>query len=324
MARLSVIVPVYNAEKYINKCVESILNQTFTDFELILVDDGSLDSCGRICDEYAKKDSRVRVIHKENGGQSSARNIGLDVAKGEIIGFVDSDDDIEVNMYKNLIDYMDKERLDIAFCDVYLVRGDRIRKQSMYSGNKVLNKKEGLNDNLICKIDNAVWNKIYKKSIFDNLRFKEGIVYEDVRIMYKIFNKSQRSGYLKECLYYYYKRPNSTIALSFNSKSRFDCYEGYKQRLEFSIKENLDCVEMCRVLTVETALATLTAFYANHEPKNSVRYLDLVDFLNKNGRYVADNLSFKNKILLWSFFNCAVIHRSYSMLSSISKKLNKL
>uniref|UniRef100_UPI003079CB33 glycosyltransferase family 2 protein n=1 Tax=Phascolarctobacterium succinatutens TaxID=626940 RepID=UPI003079CB33 len=98
MPRLSVIVPVYKVEKYIHKCVDSILNQTFKDFELILIDDGSPDNCGEICDEYAKKDSRVRVIHKENGGQSSARNRGLDIAKGEIIGFVDSDDDIEVNL----------------------------------------------------------------------------------------------------------------------------------------------------------------------------------------------------------------------------------
>lgn len=219
MPRLSVIVPVYKVEKYIHKCVDSILNQTFKDFELILIDDGSPDNCGEICDEYAKKDSRVRVIHKENGGQSSARNRGLDIAKGEIIGFVDSDDDIEVNMYKNLIDYMDREKLDIVFCDVYLVRGDRVREQSMYSENKVLNNIQGLKDNLICKIDNAVWNKIYKKTIFNNLRFTEGIVYEDVRIMYKVFSKSQKSGYLKQSLYYYYKRPNSTIAQSFNSKS---------------------------------------------------------------------------------------------------------
>lgn len=321
MPRLSVIVPVYKVEKYIHKCVDSILNQTFKDFELILIDDGSPDNCSEICDEYAKKDSRVRVIHKENGGQSSARNRGLDIAKGEIIGFVDSDDDIEVNMYKNLIDYMDREKLDIVFCDVYLVRGDRVREQSMYSENKVLNNIQGLKDNLICKIDNAVWNKIYKKTIFNNLRFTEGIVYEDVRIMYKVFSKSQKSGYLKQSLYYYYKRPNSTIAQSFNSKSRYDCFRGYKERFEFSIQENLDCVEKCRVLAVETALATLTAFYANHEPKNSVRYLDLVGFLNKNGKYVADNLKFKNKILLWCFFNCAIIHRIYSMLSAISKKI---
>ena len=321
MPRLSVIVPVYKVEKYIHKCVESILNQTFTDFELILVDDGSPDDCGRICDEYAKKDARVRVIHKENGGQSSARNIGLDAARGEIIGFVDSDDDIDINMYQYLIEFMDKEKLDLVFCDVYLIRGTRIREQSMYSSNKVLSREQGLNDNLICKIDNAVWNKIYKKDIFENLRFTEGIVYEDVRIMYKIFDRIKKSGYLKKSLYYYYKRKNSTIAQSFNSKSRYDCFKGYKERLEFSIKENLECVEMCRVLAVETALATLTAFYANKEDENSDRYKDVESFLNVNSAEVKSKLKGKKRFLLWSFENCKYIHKMYAKLSATSKKI---
>lgn len=321
MPRLSVIVPVYKVEKYIHKCVDSILNQTFTDFELILVDDGSPDNCGKICDEYAKKDARVRVIHKENGGQSSARNRGLDAARGEIIGFVDSDDDIDVNMYQNLIEFMDKEELDLVFCDVNLVRGTRIKKQSMYSNNKVMSKEQGLKDNLVCRIDNAVWNKIYKKEIFKNIRFTEGIVYEDVRIMHKIFNNIKKCGYLKKSLYYYYKRKNSTIAQSFNSKSRYDCFKGYKERLEFSIKENLDCIEMCRVLAVETALATLTAFYANEEDEESDRYNDVVSFIKNNKDVVKENMKLKNRLLLISFERCTLIHKTYAIISNISKKI---
>ena len=98
MPKLSIIVPVYKVEQYINKCIDSILNQTFTDFELILVDDGSPDNCGKICDEYAQKDERVRVIHKENGGVSSARNLGIDEAKGEYVSFIDPDDWIDLDM----------------------------------------------------------------------------------------------------------------------------------------------------------------------------------------------------------------------------------
>lgn len=101
--KISIIVPVYEVEPYIHKCVDSILAQTFTDFELILVDDGSPDNCGEICDEYEENDSRIRVIHKENGGPSSARNAGLNIAKGDYIGFVDSDDWIETDMYEMLI-----------------------------------------------------------------------------------------------------------------------------------------------------------------------------------------------------------------------------
>ena len=114
--KISIIVPVYKVEKYIHKCIDSILNQTFKDFELILVDDGSPDNCGKICDEYAKKDSRVIVIHKENGGLSSARNSGLDIARGDYIGFVDSDDYIENDMYELLYNLCEENNCDISSC----------------------------------------------------------------------------------------------------------------------------------------------------------------------------------------------------------------
>ena len=114
MPKISIIVPIYNVEKYLDKCVSSILNQTFTDFELLLVDDGSPDRCGEMCDEYAKKDSRVKVIHRKNGGLSAARNSGIDAACGKYIGFIDSDDYIEENMYEHLYDVITKYDADIA------------------------------------------------------------------------------------------------------------------------------------------------------------------------------------------------------------------
>lgn len=321
MPRLSVIVPVYKVEKYIHKCVDSILNQTFTDFELILVDDGSPDKCGEICDEYAKKDARIRVIHKENGGLSDARNFGIDAAKGEIIGFVDSDDIIDASMYGDMIGYMDEHDLDVVCADTYVVRNDKKKFNPRYSKDMIFEGRNAVKEILDGTLDNAAWNKIYKRSVIGDVRYPKGRIYEDVATTYKFIFAAKRSGYLRRPFYYYFKRKGSIVASSFNSKSRYDCFKGYKERLEFSVKENLDCVEMCRVLAVETALATLTAFYANYEPKNSVRYLNLVNFLNKNGKSVADNLNLKNKMLLWSFFNCGILHRIYSMLSAISKKI---
>ena len=126
MPKISVIVPVYNVEKYLRKCIESILNQTFREFELILVDDGSTDSSGKICDEYALKDSRIKVIHKENGGASSARNAGLDVAKGEYIGFVDSDDWIEMDMYGELYRLIKENNTDISVCGINNIKRYKI------------------------------------------------------------------------------------------------------------------------------------------------------------------------------------------------------
>ena len=140
MPRLSVIVPVYKVEKYIHKCVDSILNQTFTDFELILVDDGSPDKCGEICDEYAKKDARIRVIHKENGGLSDARNFGIDAAKGEIIGFVDSDDIIDASMYGEGL--TGRKFLDLYKLEQTLESADGVTKAEAYvrygEGNKLV------------------------------------------------------------------------------------------------------------------------------------------------------------------------------------------
>ena len=320
MPRLSVIVPVYKVEKYIHTCVDSILNQTFTDFELILVDDGSPDNCGKICDEYAKKDSRVKVIHKKNGGQSSARNKGLDHAKGNYISFIDSDDDILPEMFEKMMSFIEVQNLDIAFCDVILVRGKRIRTGNMYSQNKVFDNREALIDLLKGKIDNAVWNKIYKKNVFDRVRFVEGIVYEDVRIMHSLFNEAKRIGYVNGSFYRYYKREHSTIAQSFNSKSRYDCFIGYRERLVFAIDKGLDCVASCRTQALSTALSTLTAFYANSEDEKSERYLDVIGFIKENQKMPRSQFRRKDSILLWGINRCDLINKGYAFLSKISKK----
>jgi glycosyltransferase involved in cell wall biosynthesis len=119
MCEISIIVPVYDVEKYLKKCVDSILNQTFKDFELILVDDGSPDNSGAICDQYAEKDSRVRVIHKENGGLSDARNAGIEVARGKYLGFVDSDDFVNEDMYKQLYTSIIENNADLSICGIF-------------------------------------------------------------------------------------------------------------------------------------------------------------------------------------------------------------
>lgn len=321
MPRLSVIVPVYKVEKYIHKCVDSILNQTFTDFELILVDDGSPDKCGEICDEYAKKDARVRVIHKENGGLSDARNFGIDAAKGEIKGFVDSDDIIDASMYGDMIGYMDEHDLDVVCADTYVVRNDKKKFNPRYNKDMIFEGRNAVKEILDGTLDNAAWNKIYKRSVIGDVRYPKGQIYEDVATTYKFVFAAKRTGYLCRPFYYYFKRKGSIVASSFNSKSRYDCFKGYKERLEFSIKENLDCVEMCRALAVETALATLTAFYANKEDEDSDRYKDVVSFLNVNSAKVKMNLKGKKKFLLWSFSNCRIIHEIYAFLSAMGKRI---
>lgn len=322
MPKLSVIVPVYKVEKYIHKCVDSILNQTFTDFELILVDDGSPDNCGRICDEYAKKDSRVRVIHQENGGLSAARNTGIQNAKAEFITFVDSDDYIDADMYEYMLQYMKANNLDLLCSDTKQVRGDKVKINYLFDGDMLFDHDEGLEDILVGKIDNAAWNKVYKTEIVKQHGYPERRIYEDVATTYKYFSHCERTGYARKAFYNYRKdNSGSIVANSFNSKARYDCFLGYKERYEYAVKNNLPYVNICADLAVSTGLSTLTAFYANGERQKSERYRDVVDTIAYLDKEFPIHVKGKGRLLWWSFHHCSLIHKIYAKISNWSKKI---
>ena len=182
---ISIIVPVYNTEPYLPQCLDSILAQTYTDLEILLIDDGSTDRCGEICNQYAARDPRIRVFHTENRGLSAARNLGLDQAKGDYIGFVDSDDWIEPDMYEVLLQKAEETKADIVECGVYLEypgkTEERKRKNQIMSGSKAIY--ELLNGYL----SDCVWDKIWNSKCFRQIRFPEGRVHEDTAITSKIF-----------------------------------------------------------------------------------------------------------------------------------------
>lgn len=321
MARLSIVVPVYKAEKYIDGCIRSILNQTYRDFRLILVDDGTPDNSGAICDRYASLDDRVMVIHKENGGQSSARNAGLNVVDTELVTFVDSDDEIAATMYEKMIEFFDKHNLDIVCCDTWLVRGKTKKFRPIYDEDKLFFAGRALEEVLSGHIDNAVWNKIYKSSLFNDIRFPIGRIYEDVATVYRIFSKAVNAGYMKQPFYYYYKRSGSTIAGSFNSKGRYDCFLGYRERLEFAERNCSAAVPDCHSELIKVAVATMTAFLANDESNDSQRFQEVEKALNY---YYENRGSFtikgKTRVLLWSFHNCRIINSVYACCSKLIKR----
>ncbi|MGL5203953.1 glycosyltransferase family 2 protein [Cetobacterium sp.] len=208
---ISIIVPVYKVEKYLRRCIDSILAQTFKNFELILIDDGSPDNCGKICDEYAEKDERVVVIHKENGGQSSARNLGLDTAKGKYIGFVDSDDWIEPDMYEtlyNLILKSDKDISNIGFSFI----SEKFSKKFSNHSEIYLNRDEAIEELIKHKLyGNYFCMNLFKSSLIKNFRFKEGIIFEDIDLMYKIIHVSNGLITSGESKYNYLQREDSTV-----------------------------------------------------------------------------------------------------------------
>lgn len=219
---ISVIVPVYKAEPYLQRCVDSIRNQTHSNLEIILVDDGSPDRCGEMCDAFARKDSRIRVFHKENGGQSSARNLGLDNMTGDYVGFVDSDDWIEPGMYERLYDLISTHDAQIACCGIQnnYPSGAVTYYNPEYPQDtqiRVYGKMEALLETMRnVRITYSPCDKLYHKDIFKDLRMTEGKIYEDMEILPKCVEQAERIVYDPTPCYHYIMTTESTIRGAFN------------------------------------------------------------------------------------------------------------
>ncbi|MDY4079527.1 MAG: glycosyltransferase [Clostridium sp.] len=219
MVKVSIIVPIYNVEKYLSKCIDSIINQTFKEFELILVDDGSPDLCGEICDKYAKNDSRIVVIHKKNEGVSKARNEGIKVAKGNYIMFVDSDDYLENSMLEVMYSEITNELADIVVCgtnDINL-EGKKNNAENIYD-KMILNNVDALKYLLYERPYNAVcWGKLYKRNLFNKYKFNEKTkIAEDLELLYKIFFITKKVVYIPNRLYNWLMRSDSATNQKFN------------------------------------------------------------------------------------------------------------
>lgn len=237
MIKISIIVPVFNVENYLEKCIESILKQSFKAFELILVDDGSIDKCGEICDLYQKKDNRIKVIHKKNGGLSSARNAGIEIAKGDYLAFVDSDDYIHIDMYSILYEAITKNNSQISLCKFRKVYESENNISDNYD-NKIIynnfNNIEALNN--LYK-ENAAeftvsWNKLYDKRLFSKLKFENGKIHEDEFLAHKILFKANKVTYIPICLYYYLQRQGSIVNSEYSIK-KFDAVRAFYERVIF-------------------------------------------------------------------------------------------
>ena len=234
MAEISIIVPVYQVEKYIRQCIDSILAQTFTDFELILVDDGSKDNSGKICDEYAEKDKRIRVIHKENDGLSDARNKGLDNASGNYFMFVDGDDYIAPNMAECLYKKISEAKADIAACNYrYIFESDGEKdfatenKAEVINANEIFyNRKNERNYGFWT----VAWNKLYKREKFKSLSFRFGKYHEDEFWANDIYQMDIKAVTVSESLYYYRQRGNSIMGNK-NIRKCFDIIDAFEERI---------------------------------------------------------------------------------------------
>lgn len=209
MKKVSIVIPVYNVEKYIRECLDSIINQTYKNLEIILVDDESKDKSGIICDEYAIKDSRIKVVHKKNGGAASARNIALDLLTGDYISFIDSDDYVASQYIEYLVKYLEQNNADISICSYYDLYTDNMIQYDL--ANKTFTKKQYLENFLRDWTSGILWNKLFKKELLEHVRFIEGRRIDDEFFTYKGVLNSECVIQFNIPLIYYRQRISSVM-----------------------------------------------------------------------------------------------------------------
>lgn len=238
---ISVIVPVYNIEMVVERCIKSIVEQSYKNLEIILINDGSTDKSGDICDRWGKIDSRIKVIHKKNGGLSDARNFGLDVAGGSYISFIDGDDFIDKDMYKEMLNYLCVYNCDICICGMCKTENGKefVTRPYTYENEEftIFNSESAIKEILNDKIDVSSCNKLYKKNIIGELRFPYGKTNEDFALIYKLFFFSKKIIIINKNYYKYIQRDSSITTAKFNEK-QFDKYYNCIEMLNF-VKFNI-------------------------------------------------------------------------------------
>ena len=299
MVLISVIVPIYGVEKYLNKCVDSIVNQTYQNLEIILVDDGSKDNCGAICDQWLTKDNRIKVIHKENGGLSDARNAGLQVASGEYISFIDSDDYIEPTFLEILYTKLQEECADIAECGTRYVdefgKELKIRKSqdgvfATLDALKLIIEENGLYQ--------TVWNKLYRREMIEGFTFAKGRYNEDEFWTYKVFDRAKKIVSVENALYNYLQRGSSIIGVGYNIR-RLDGLEALQERKDYLSKHE----ELRNLLYQNFSLACLWHLqsvmrtFKGEQRKQTVK--KIVTMIKDTPKVKRRNLTISPKYKLW-------------------------
>lgn len=311
---ISVIVPVYNAEKTLEKCIESILNQTYKKIELLLIDDGSTDASLKTCQSYSDRLENVTTIHKNNGGQSSARNLGIEKSKGEYIGFVDSDDYIAENMYEKLMNAIKENNADLSLCSYYYMNNDGTEYINSYTISPIIYEKLD-NIGLLEKLNQENWhffvtpvNRLYKRVLFNNLLFPEGMKYEDQYLTHHLFYKVHSAVCIPDKLYYYVQTPNSTTRSEMSMTGLDDLYALF-DRIRFYRENNIEYL-IPGVVSILVDRYMYIRFLIKPLNKNQIKTLRGVDKIIKKETYAYSvSLPLKRKIKLMFPFTSSFMTR---------------
>lgn len=272
MEKISIIVPVYNVESYLKRCVDSILKQTYKNLEIILVDDGSTDSSGAICNWYSEHDERIKVIHKINGGLSSARNAGIEIASGDYISFVDSDDWIVEDIYEYCIELAETMKCDVVDFKSISTHGEMMKFSSNEDYEiKLVEGKEILRDYLMRgqtdKSPFTVWRKLYRTSLFEIIRFPEGKINEDIATNYKVLMNCNRLAHTDKIGYYYFQNNNSITRNGFKKRD-FDLLDACEELKKLTLNETYDDIKyLAKVKYARSYFSLLSkiAFYGTKD-----------------------------------------------------------
>ena len=297
--KVSIIIPVFKVEKYLDKCIRSVISQSYKNIEIILVDDGSPDNCPELCDAWARIDSRIKVIHKQNGGLASARNAGLEIASGNFIMFIDSDDYIDTNLITDNIIFFNERNVDMVGFGICEIKGNSVGNISMADG--IMSSSEAVRHLLLWdgKVRSFAWNKIYKRSIINNLRFNDALRYgEDTPFVFATLAKATKYYQNSKPYYFYVRREDSLIGVEFSENKMLsikaseliynECisvWKEYKSFAECSIVYN--CMSLIRLLF-------LTKDWKQRYEKY---YFEIVNIMNKYSTIVVlNNFELKRKL----------------------------
>ena len=324
---VSVIVPVYNVEKYLPRCVKSIIDQRVKNIEILLINDGSTDSSGEICDKFAELDNRIKVIHKKNGGLSDARNAGLDIAKGKFIGFIDSDDYVHPEMYKILLEGITNNDCDIAECGFEEVfsEGAEINNyiDSIGSGKIYFRKQAILSSIMDHHCRTYVWNKLYKRELWEKIRFPYGKIYEDVFTTHKVINEATKLIKFEQVLYYYFQREGSIVNSKFSTKKLDHC-EALEEMMLFIQRNHPDLAPITCVKYFSQCLPVLQELLINRKEIDNYEILvkklseDLI--AEKYNKYLRMNTKLLYKQFMGNDYNSFLKKKSLIKLRLIFLK----
>ena len=317
---ISVIIPVYKVEEYLDRCVESILNQTYTNLEILLVDDGSPDNCPRLCDEYALKDARVRVIHKENGGLASARNAGLEKANGQFVSFIDSDDWIEKETYEKTMRIREETLAEIIMFDIVQTDGINFFNKFNYTRESgyVVAAKEIVKQILLDKIGSEVVKAVYDINCWDGIRFPYGRLYEDIPTTYHVYEKASKVAFVNEPLYKY-RVNKSSISYTPNPIKPYHFYLGYRDHYEYACKYYPDIIGSVGANAAHYAISMYFHACTDAIEKLAPYKQETEIFLIENKKYFNINEIMRSRRIMLKLF-----YFSKSLFRLVCKIMNKI